>query len=233
MKKIKKNDGPAVEAYKALQEEETGYQNYGLFDEYVFNLNRSRSKYIAVGIKPDVEKFRREIRFCNKFDQYIAFDKNGFTKLVAKIMEMKEISADNDDDETQSINESMFMNLTPEDDDVDITIIEKFDGIYQIAVKEKKLFVGLVTMQEIVDLRRIITEVYDNLNEYTCRAHFEDIVEKVKSIKTTANTKKNLRQRLMALTQEIPPRSCDRNILLQTIVNHIDFLAFYLLPSNI
>lgn len=137
---------------------------YGrLYDEKRFYLNKSGSKFITLGVRPDVCEFKREIRLQSGGIKpfTLLLERHQLGQLYRLIKELPEILIDNAE-YAEDFNPPEEESEGPQ---IKLAKTSLGDNIFKLIMPDEQyMFLGVVSLQKLVDFEAFIFSVYDEMD---------------------------------------------------------------------
>lgn len=150
-----------------------------MFTERRFYLNKSNSKYIVVGVKPSLEGFKRIMTLCTKgFNSYqhIYLERTHLTQLYDHLKAIEKIK------KGDFLYPDIYVYADEELNKTKIKFYKtKFSGdadVYKLETPDEKyMYLGIISLKNLIDMESLLFSAYDELNPENCRRVFEELLD--------------------------------------------------------
>lgn len=199
---------------------------YGrLYDEKRFYLNKSGTKFITLGARPGASTFEREIRLqsggLKPFT--LLLERVQLTQLFNYIKELPNIHVENPE-------YAIDFNATEEEmrkPSIKLVKTNLGDDIFQVIMPDGQfMFLGLVSLQKLVDLEVFIFSAFDEIDTDYLKKMYDAFVDECMQLNYEDYTfdyviRKSLFQTAMTSWN-------DRSFYSQTFIHFVDFVVAHI-----
>lgn len=182
-------------------------------------LNKSNTKWLMFGLRPTMgSDFTKEIRLCTG-SYYITLERYHLTQLLDSIKSIPQITKPATlYPDTYSYNfEEVFVEpLKIERGPFNDTVLQITDG------KGVKIYLGLISLQHLVDIEKIMFTIFDSLNApLYAKVYNECLVEALNYQTDEKFFEETVKQHLLKICHTEWP---NRDIVMELTLHYLDFI---------
>lgn len=197
---------------------------YGrLYEEKRFYLNKSGSKFVTLGVRPDVSEFKREIRLQSGGIKpfTLLFNRCQLGQLYSLIKELPDIHVDNAEYVAEFNEEGSGSSS------IKLVKTSLGDNIFKLIMPDDQyMFLGTVSLQKLVDFEAFIFSAYDEMDVDYLKKMFDGFTDECLQLNYEDYTfdyviRKSLFQTAMTAWD-------DRSFYSQTYIHFVDFVVAHI-----